>query len=868
MLAHASLGSWIKVQRKSLDLTQEGLAEQIGYALSTVRKIEAGVLRPSREIAERLVECLAIEPDDRDMFIQLARTPVADAAQGAPAPPAAGAHGAPRAPRIPASLPVLATPLIGREQDVRFICDRVILDGTRLLTLCGAPGIGKTSLALAVAAELQAHFNGEVYFVNLATVFQPDLVVMAIANGMGIPDTASNVNAEALKQRLCGAPRLLVLDTFEHLTPAASVLADLLAHCPQLHIIVTSRSVLRLRGEQQYPVPALSVPDLTLDATWEAFTDYGAVALFVQCARAVLPDWSLNAGNAAMVGVICARLDGVPLAIELIASRIKVMSLGALASRLSNRLALLTSKDADRPARHQTLRAAIDWSYSLMSPDEQRLFAELGAFVGGWTLEAAEAACGAGCDVVDSLASLLDRSMVRHIPVSGGEPRFTMLEMVREYALERLNASADAEPVRRRMAEYYRQLAGSAASQLHGAQQSSWLDALERDHDNLRAALEWYSANDPAAGCELGAALCHFWHARGHVTEGRRWLRGLITGSALAPLARARALATSGFLAFHQGDHRRAIELSEEALGLGRSLGDQRVIAAALFNLGSAALFLNRYDQSMACYDESLAIYRALGETGEAAQILKNQGLVAKEQGDYAAATSLIEESLRLRRSINDTRGMANSLVNLSIVVYWLGQYARAATLAEEAHELYKSLGDHGGRAYILDILGMAMHKQGDSVVGALMLEESLSLFRSIEDASGAAMALNDLGLVEQALGRLERAASLQRECLGIAWRLGEQRRVAFALEGWAAVAAAGQPAWAARLCAAADAMRQAIGAPLPPSEQAGQAALIEDLRGRLAPPEWERAWAAGRSASIEELLHDEPSSLLSQAVV
>ena len=867
MIAHASLGSWIKVQRKSLDLTQEGLAEQIGYALSTVRKIEAGVLRPSREIAERLVECLAIEPRDRDIFIQLARTPV-PLPESAPTPVAQRAS-APAAQRLPASVPILATPLIGREPDVQFICDRIILDGTRLLTLCGAPGIGKTSLALAVAATLQDHFKGEVFFVNLATVTQPELVVMAIANGLGVPDTASNVNAEALKQRLCGTPRLLVLDTFEHLSPAAPVLAELLAHCPHLHLIVTSRSVLRLRGEQQYPVPALSVPDLSLDATWEAFGDYSAVALFAQCARAVLPDWALNAGNAALVGIICARLDGVPLAIELVASRIKVMSLQALATRLSNRLALLTSKDADRPARHQTLRAAIDWSYSLMSPEEQSLFAELGAFVGGWTLEAVEATCGAGTgDVVDNLASLLDRSMVRHIPVSGGEPRFTMLEMVREYALERLNTSDEADAQRQRMAEYYRRLAATAAAQLQGSQQSSWLDVLERDHDNLRAALEWYSAVDPAGGCELGAALCHFWHARGHVTEGRRWMRGLLDQTAVAPLARARALATSGFLAFHQGDHRRSIELSTEALSLGRAHGDQRVTAAALFNLGSASLFLNHYDQSMGYYEESLAIYRGLGDIGEAAQILKNQGLVAKEQGDYTQATSLIEESLRLRRSINDARGMANSLVNLSIVVYWQGQFARAAALAEEAHELYKSLGDHLGRAYILDILGMALHKQGEHVVGALMLEESLSLFRSMDDTSGEALVLNDLGVVEQALGHLERAGRLQRECLGIAWGLGEKRRAAFALEGWAAVAADTQPAWAVQLCAAAEALRLAIGAPLPPSESAGYAELIAGLRSRLAPFEWEQSWQAGQTGSIEDLLHEEPDSLLSQATV
>ena len=850
MIAYPSLGSWIKVQRKSLDLTQEHLAEQIGYALSTVRKIEGGVLRPSREIAERLADCLAIADDERGVFIRLARAPLAVAPSVAESVPTTTLH----RPTIPA----LATPLLGRAADVAAVCERITAPDVRLLTLCGPPGIGKTSLALAVATTLRGHFHDHVYFVGLAAITDPKLVALAIANTLGFADSNESA-AETLKQRLHGPATLLVLDNFEHVLAAAPLLADLLSHCPALRIIVTSRSVLHLRGEHQYPVPSLAVPDLSFEATWEAFGDYAAVALFVRCAKAVLPDWTLNAQNAAAVGIICARLDGLPLAIELIATRVKVMSPQTLVARLNNRLALLSSNDADRPARHQTLRAAIDWSYSLMPPAEGQLFAQLGAFVGGCTLEAVEASCViASLDVVDGIAALLDRSMVRHSLTPNGEPRFTMLEMVREYALECLAASGNEALTRQRIAAYYAALVQTAAAHFHDAEQSTWFDRLEREHDNLRATLTWYISHDPTAGLQLAALLRDFWHARGHMSEGRTWLTTLLALADSASLTRAQALATAGFLACHQGDYAATIVYAEAALLLGRQHHDPRSTAAALYNLGSATLLQNEYDRSLVYYAESLALYSSLGDIAEAAQVLKNQGLVVKEQGDYERATTLIAESLRLRRSCGDARGIANSLLNLSIVVYWLGEYARTVTLAEEAHVLYHNMGDHLGRAYILNISGMALSKQNQHAEGAVLLAESLELFREMGDSSGVALVLNDLGLVVAALGDSERASRMQHESLALAWRMGEKRRAAFALEGWAAAVAHTQSAWAAQLCGAAHMLRETIGAPIPPAERAAHADLLATIRAQLAPAEWQQMWDLGQTCPIEAIIAEQ----------
>ncbi len=842
MTAPQSLGHWMKQQRKSLDLTQELLAERVGYALSTIRKIEAGVLRPSREIAERLAECLEIAQTDHADFVRLARTPLTEK----PAPSAAP---------LRSTIPAQATTLIDRDREVATICQQITEGGVRLLTLYGPPGIGKTRLAIQAATVIRESTRIEVFFSSLATISDPDLVATTIVQALGISESTVASAVEQLKTIIGERRIVLVLDNFEHVLPATPLIAEMLAACSRLSIIVTSRAVLRLRSEHQFPVPSLKVPNLEFAPTWEAFEQYSAVRLFIACARAVVPTFRLTSENAAFIGIICARLDGLPLAIELIAARIKLMSPQQLALRLGNRLSLLTSKEADRPTRHQTLRAAIDWSYSLLSSEEQQVFVRLSGFIGGFTLEASEAVANddeSSIDVADCIASLLDKSMLYHIDDGTVEPRFAMLEMIHEYATERLEDLGEGTRLHQRHAEYFATLAHTAEPHLQSAQQCLWFDCLELELDNLRAAIVWFAGQHVDAGLRLAANLFHFCHARGHLREGQSWLEDLLARGGEDQLVRARALSAAGFLAFNQGDHQRSIVLSEECLVLYRQHKHLPGIAAALYNLGSAALCLSEYDQALRFYTESLALYRSLNNTLEAAQVLKNMGIVAKEQGNYDRARDLIEESLRLRQAAGDARAAANSLINLSIVTYWQGDYAATLRLGNEGLAIHRSLNDRMGAAYALDIIAMAAFKQHNYALAIPWLEESLEIFRAVHDNIGLAMALNDLGHVLRAAGEPEQAMRVFCESIAIAQKLGEKRRLAFGLEGLATLVEA---EWALTLLGAAAVLRQAIGAPLPPTEQAEHNQLLALVRSQLTPAIWQAAWSSGETRPLSDLL-------------
>ncbi|HYF63107.1 MAG TPA: helix-turn-helix domain-containing protein, partial [Herpetosiphonaceae bacterium] len=445
-----SFGQWIKQRRKALTLTQEELAEEIGYAISTVRKIESGVLRPSREIAVTLARTLQIAEDEQDEFVRLARAPQDSAAKAAAAAATQAAPAATQAVPAAPGLPAPPTALIGRAEEMAAVCG-LLEGGARLLNLIGPPGIGKTRLALEVALHMRPAFAGRVFWVALNALNDAPYVPQALAQALGVQLRPGQDPAESIRAALADAPALLVFDNFEHVLPAVPLLADLLAHCPRLSILVTSRVVLHLRGEHQYPVPPLPLPDLTIAPSWQVIEQFPAVHLFVACARAVLPTFSLTADNAGSIGLICARLDGLPLAIELIAARVRLMSPAMLAARLTRRLALLNGQVQDRPMRQQTLSAAIAWSYDNLAPAEQRLFRWLSVFSGGADLPAIEAVCQAALDpddVIDVIAALLDKSMVRCTVLSEGDNRFGMLETISEYAREQLLAldeSAAAE---------------------------------------------------------------------------------------------------------------------------------------------------------------------------------------------------------------------------------------------------------------------------------------------------------------------------------------------------------------------------------------------------------------------------------------
>jgi predicted ATPase/transcriptional regulator with XRE-family HTH domain len=614
-----SFGQWLKRRRKALDLTQDQLAREIGCAVGTIRKLEADALQPSREIAGRLAERLGVPTEARANFVAFARgranadvipsldqplDPVvqrrSEATRGAPSDQIPHPD-----PTLPYPLPVPLTPLIGRAREVATVSATLQRADVRLLTLLGPPGVGKTRLGLQVASDLRASFRAGVCFVALATIRDPDLVPAAIAQALDVHDAGDRPLIETLQAYLRDKHLLLVLDNVEQVVAAAPMISALLAAAPELKVLSTSRIALHLSGEHEYAVPPLELPDLLHLPPAEALAACPSVALFQARAQAVQPNFMLSSANAQAVAALCHRLDGLPLVLELAATRCKVFSPEALLARLDQRLPLLSTGARDLPPRQQTLRSAIAWSYDLLSAAEQMLFERLAVFAGGWTLHAAEAICGdaetsrrastepvpeqsgtaapypaLAVSVVDLLMSLIDHSLVQQVaivkPGVSDEPRFTMLETIREYALERLMERGEEEILRWHYAAYYLALAEQAEQGLQGPDARRWLDRLETEHDNLRAVLafclESRDLGPEASGQEspilkpqafsrieiglrLAAALWWFWWARGHGSEGRRWLAQVLTDQdsgnpnkeSLA--VRAKALVAAGVLA-------------------------------------------------------------------------------------------------------------------------------------------------------------------------------------------------------------------------------------------------------------------------------------------------------------------------------
>jgi predicted ATPase/DNA-binding CsgD family transcriptional regulator len=635
----------------------------------------------------------------------------------------------------PRKLPTPPTSLIGRDRERAAVGSQLRRAEVRLLTLTGAGGVGKTRLALAVAEDLLATFEDGVFFVDLAPIVDPALVASVIAGAVEVNETARKPLVASLADHLRARSVLLVLDNFEQVLAAAPLLAELLAACPALKALVTSRAALHLSGEHEFPVPPLELPDPKHPPDAEALSQYEAVTLFIQRARAAKPDFQITNASAAAVAELCARLDGLPLAIELAAARVKLLSPQALLARLRRRLDLLIGGARDRPARQQTLRGTIDWSYDLLEPDERTLFARLAVFVGGCSLEAAEAVCAEDegrrtedemakrpsssvlrpPSVLDLVASLVDKSLLRQAEGPEGEPRFGMLETIREYAAERFEASGDADTWRRRHAEYYLALAEQAAPELVGPAQTTWLERLEREHDNLRAALGWaIERGGEALGLRLAAALGHFWAVRGHLNEGQGWLERALSRWPEAPApARAEALGAAGHLAYIRNEYERAATLHEEGLSLRRALGDQPGVALSLHNLGRVAHYRGDLERAAALYDESLAIRRALGDQRGVALSLNSSGVLARDRRDDERARALYEESLALFRELGDTWGIGLLLNNLARVTRDQEDWEQTAALCAESLALFRDLGDRHGVAWVLSNLAIVAQRRG-----------------------------------------------------------------------------------------------------------------------------------------------------------
>ncbi|MBA3552995.1 MAG: AAA family ATPase [Actinobacteria bacterium] len=625
----------------------------------------------------------------------------------------------------PNNLPVQLTSFVGREEEIAEV--RQILDRTRLLTLTGAGGTGKTRLALQVAVEVLTDYRDGAFFADLSSVTDPALVPSAVAQALGVPEVPGSPILEALKAHLRVRELLLLVDNFEQVAETGPVIEDLLTAAPQLKVLVTSRVVLSLRGEQEYEVPPLEPPDPERLPDLLTLSRFEAVRLFTERALAVRPGFRVTEENALAVAKITARLDGLPLAIELAATRTKVLTPEQMLPRLQKRLDILTSGARTLPERQRTLRGAIAWSYDLLDPAERRLFARLSVFSGGWALESAEVVCdpeGLGLDTLDGLTSLVDKSLVRRAEPVEGHARFFMLETIREFGQEQLRSGADLELVLRRHAEHFLGLALDAEPHLTAEDQGEWLDRCDREHANIRAALRWaVGAGEADRAQEAAGALWRFWQQRGHLAEGRRWF--------------------------------------EEILAMPSGQGRTPARAKALSGAGGIAWWQNDMDAVRSSYDEALAIERGLGDPARIAEALYNEAFILGASGDVESGARLLDESLELFRRAGDEPGVARALVMLVVRDTMAGDWEPAIVRIEEAVAIWRRVGGRLHLAFDLIWLAFAygrVDRRSDARSAAL---EALDLFREVDNPTGIALALLDLVFLATWEGRHEDAIRL-----------------------------------------------------------------------------------------------------------
>jgi predicted ATPase len=672
------------------------------------------------------------------------------------------------------NLPVQLTSFIGREKDIAEV--KQLLSISRLVTLTGSGGAGKTRLSLQVAAEVIDAFDHGVWFIDLAPLSDSAIVPNTVLSTLGLRDEAGRAPPDVLTDFLHARKVLLILDNCEHLIQACAQLAyRLLTHCPQVRILATSREALDVAGEIAYHVPSLALPDPQHLPSLEALSQYDAVRLFIERAAAVQSQFAVTNSNAPAVAQICYRLDGIPLAIELAAARIKLFSPEQIASRLDDRFQLLASGSRTALPRQQTLRAAIDWSYSLLSDAERILFRRLAVFAGGWTFEAVEAVCsgeGLGAlDVLELLGHLVDKSLVT-TNARGDETRYRMLETLREYAFDKLRDAGETESVRSQHRNYFRAFADLADSQ-PPAEKVPWQNRLELEHDNLRAALRWaLEQNEGEQALALCNALSGFWMARGYWTESRMWNGQAIAASrqlqATTPISEAHrvlygiALDECGSLAVWQGDYVTAREQLNEALAIKHEFGDKGGIASVLFSLAGLALYQNDPMVAQATLEEALGLYREVGNKIEVAGLHLNLALLAKERGDYDESRRLTQESLTYNRELNNNRGTAWALENLAWLAMIAGDYAKSQQLAEESLSLRQEVQDKFSLAWGFTQKGYVAWHQGDCRTARVALREALALFQSLGTSSfNTCPCLTGFALVDVTEGHLTRGTQL-----------------------------------------------------------------------------------------------------------
>ena len=823
MQSELSFGQWLKQRRKALDLTQEELAERVGCASETLRKIEADRRRPSRDIAEHLAQAVTQDPAERIAVIQAARgLPLRD---GSPPIVAPTVHGQPSPSRPRTNLPVSPTVLIGRITELGAISHELRLPHVRLLTLTGAGGTGKTRLALEVATQMRDEYPDGIWFVPLAALRDPTLVAGAIVHALGLQERAGEAPLARLKDHIGHKRLLLVLDNFEHVIDASPQIAELLHTTGLAKMLVTSREPLHLYGEQEYPVLPLALPAASLRLGRDALAELPSIMLFLQRAHAVRPDLQLTTDNAAIIADICRRLDGLPLAIELAAARTKVYEPRALLHRLDHRLRLLTGGQRDLPARQQTMHATISWSYDLLSAEQQHLFGRLAVFAGGWTIAAAQAVCAPARSsvVADDLEALLDKSLLVRAAGADGEPRFALLETIREYAWEAAERGGTLVELRQQHTAYYRAVAEEAAAELAAPREAAALDRLEREHDNLRAALLWtLEHNEREEVLRIAVALSEFWIIRGHRLEGRTW-----------------------WLRIHA------------MVGTTRPLDvPVRLWAQALYGAGVLTQALEDDEQAAELFEQSVQLFRQLDDACSVARVLARQGEIVLDGGEVARACEIFNEALTLAQDADDRPMIAWLLHYLGYAAEAQENVSAEAAYYRRALVIRREIGDARGIARSMEALGELAREGGDAAGAEALFAEALALAERTGDRGLESKLLHHLGIVALARGNIPTAVAHLLASLRLAQELGFETGVATGLSGLAEVAVArGQGARAARLLGAADGVRQRRGVPMFANQQPAYERQLASVRSTLAKDALEAALAEGRGLTVEQAI-------------
>ena len=865
-----SFGTWLRQKRRALDLTQKGLADQVGCAEITVRRMEADEYKPSNELAFVLLEKLGIPEAERTQWVRFAR--------GMAEYPKDHSISSPL-PEHKTNLPIPLTSFIGREKEIETVKQLVTShSGGRLVTLTGAGGSGKTRLALQVAyATLDVFLDG-VWFVEFAPLSDPALVSQSLLTTLGLSEQVGRSTLDIVSHFLQPKRALLILDNCEHLIDACAQLAEMLLRtCPTLHILATSREALSVAGETIYLVPTLTLPN-PVHTDLATLPQYEAVRLFLERAQTALPGFALTADNMFAVAQVCHQLDGIPLALELAAARVKALRVEQIASRLAEheQFRLLTTGSRTALPRHQTLHALIDWSYNLLSENERMILQRLSVFAGGCTLEAAEAVCAGEAveadEVLDLMSQLVNKSLVINEREQGREARYRMLETIRQYASERLIEAGNDKRIRDRHFAFFLQLAEQAEPYVRGPQLPAYLNQLEAEHDNLRAALEWSLAQAEygEASLRLAGALFSFWEQRGFVSEGRAWLaRALVSSTAPGTGAvRAKALYGAGALADVEGDHGVAKTLLEESVELWRALGSagRLGLAHTLSWLGQAVRRLGDPAAARVLVNEAITLFRELDERWGLAWALCYMSMALRDLEDFALASSVIDESVALWRDLGNQVGLGFAIRTGGHIAMRKGDYELAQRAFADSVAIMRKLGNKESLAQMLLQLGQATLCLDDRIQAKIYFQEGVDLFRESGNKWWQADCLYCFWLLAQLEGDYKQSKILLEQSLELARQIGPIWQRANTLMGLAGVAAAnGQAQKAARLLGAADTQLEAAASYWDAAERQCIRRAVASAVAQLGETAFAAARAEGRAMTFEQAadyaLESEPSA-------